>query len=126
MNVYVNKDRNMSILSYFRKGKSNRENSHETLPYIADSAGLSSREFSLDTEELENLSSEKKKRATYKQQDKLVMARYAYQHAPSRTVAKYLKEFPKLNESTIRGWLAKYRDEIKGIKDYGSKKGHQN
>ena len=92
------------------------------MPYIADSAGLSSREFSLVTEERKNLSSEKKKRVTYKEQDKLVMARYAYQHGPSRTVAKYLKDFPKLNESTIRGWLAKYRDEIKGKTDSGSKK----
>ena len=83
----VKKDRKMSILNYFRKGKANVENSQETLPYIAGSAGLSSREFSLVTEELQNLSSEKK----------LVVAGYAHQYGPSRTVAKYLKHLPKLN-----------------------------
>ena len=85
----------------------------ETLPYIAESAGLSSREISLVTEEIENLTSEKKTRVTYKEQDKLMMARYANQHGPSRTVAKYLKIFPKLKESTLRGWLVKYRNELK-------------
>ena len=115
----------MSILNYFAKGKrsvKNGEKSCETLPYIAESAGLSSREFSLVTEEIENLASEKKTRVTYKEQDKLMMARYANQHGPSRTVAKYLKDFPKLKESTLRGWLVKYRNELKSKTDSGSRK----
>ena len=86
----------MSILNYFRNGKANGEHSHETLHYIADSAGFYSREYSLVTEGMEILSSEKKKRMTSKEQDKLVMASYAHQHGRSRTVAKYLKDFQVL------------------------------
>ena len=34
-------------------------------------------------------------------------------HGPARAVAKYLPQFPKLSESTVRRWLGKYRKELK-------------
>ena len=38
-------------------------------------------------------------------------------HGPARATAMYVKQFPKLSESTVRGWVAKYRKELSGTEN---------
>ena len=50
------------------------------------------------------------KRRKYKQyteRDRLAIARYTEQDGPRRTVRKFDKQYPKLNESTVRLFLKK-------------------
>ena len=80
---------------------------------IETEVGLSSREHSLVIEEIANATgSTKSKRVNYKESDKLMIAKYANMHGPARATAKYLKQFSKLSESTVRGWVAKYRKKL--------------
>ena len=46
-----------------------------------------------------------------------MIAKYANMHGPARATAKYVKQFPKLSESTVRGWVAKYRKELSGTEN---------
>ena len=43
---------------------------------------------------------------------KLMIAKYGNIHGPACTFAKYVKQFPKLTESTVRKWIRKYRKEL--------------
>ena len=71
------------------------------------------REHALVVEEIANATgSTKSKRVSYKESDKLMIAKYGNIHGPARTIAKYVKQFPKLTESTVRKWIAKYRKEL--------------
>ena len=54
-----------------------------------------------------------RKRTFYKEEVKLKVAKFASQFGPSKAVKTFAKEFPKLSESTIRGWVTKYWDQIK-------------
>ena len=50
------------------------------------------------------------KRGKYKQyteRDRLAIARYAEQNGPRRTARKFDKQYPNLNESTLRSFLKK-------------------
>ena len=104
-----------SILNYFTK-KANDTNESQTskeASMVISNTGLSSREHSLIIEEIDNATgSTKSKRVNYKESDKLMIAEYANMHGPARATAKYVKQFPKLSESTVRGWVAKYRKEL--------------
>ena len=44
--------------------------------------------------------------------DKIRIARYACENGNSKTVSKFKKDFPKLNESAIRPWVKKYKSEL--------------
>ena len=51
------------------------------------------------------------KRGKYKQdteRDRLAIARYAEQNGPRRTAREFDKQYPNLNESTVRSFLKKY------------------
>ena len=52
-------------------------------------------------------------RVTYKEEDKCKIAKYANHCRTTNAVNRFKKEFPKLTESTVRGWLAKYRSQLK-------------
>ena len=41
-----------------------------------------------------------------------MIARHGNTHGPARAIAKFVKEFPKLTDSTVRAWIAKYRKEL--------------
>ena len=61
------------------------------------------------------------KRGTYKQyteRTRLAIARYAEQNGSRRTTRKFDKQYPNLNESTVRSFLKKYT----AIKNRGKKK----
>ena len=44
----------------------------------------------------------------YTERDRLPIARYAEQNGPRRTARKFDKQYPNLNESTVRSFLKKY------------------
>ena len=112
----LNNYKNVKKYLELRRKKANYTNesqiSKEASLVISDT-GLSSREHSLIIEEIANATgSTKFKRVNYKEGDKLMIAKYANMHGPARATAKYVKQFPKLSESTVRGWVAKYRKEL--------------
>ena len=109
-----------SILNYFTKkaNDTNESQSSKEASLVISDTGLSSRGHSLIIEEIANATgSTKSKRVNYKKSDKLMIAKYANMHGPARATAKYVKQFPKLSESTVRGWVAKYRKELSGTEN---------
>ena len=107
-----------SIFSYFNaKGSTDKENTSRVPTFGENSlTGLSSREVANIVEEIREASgieNQNKKRVTYKEQDKLRVAKYASQYGPTRTVTFFSKEFPSLSESTVRPWVQKYRSQIR-------------
>ena len=48
------------------------------------------------------------KHKQYTKRDRLAIARYAEQNGPRRTARKFDKQYPNLNESTVRSFLKKY------------------
>ena len=46
-------------------------------------------------------------------EDKNKIAKYANSCGVTSAVVQYKPEFPSLRESTVRGWLNKYRAELK-------------
>ena len=110
-----------NILSYFTANKKNNASTNETRPVVevstsdsvAHTSGLSSKEHALVIEEIANATgSAKSQRTNYQESDKLAIAKYGNIHGPARAVAKYIKQFPKLSESTVRAWIAKYRKQL--------------
>ena len=53
----------------------------------------------------------------YTERDRLAIARYAEQNGPRRTARKFDKQYPNLNESTVRSFLKKYT----AMKNHGKK-----
>ena len=113
-----------SILNYFIANKKNNAKTNQTTPVVevstsesvARTSGLSSKEHALVIEEIANATgSAKSQRTRYQESDKLVIAKYGNIHGPARAVAKYTKQFPKLSESTVRAWIAKYRKQLSTI-----------
>ena len=103
-----------SILKYFQKKTVSHPATTLQLP-PTNRTGLSSEEQSNVGLEINNASSinNKRKRVTYREEDKLKIAKYANECGTTNAVSRYKKEFPKLAESTIRGWLVKYRSQLK-------------
>ena len=48
--------------------------------------------------------------------DKIRIARYACENGNSKAGSKFESDFPKLNESTIRPWVKKYKSELSSKK----------
>ena len=48
--------------------------------------------------------------------DKIKIARYACENGNSKAVSKFKSDFPKLNESTVRPWVKKYKSELSSKK----------
>lgn len=106
----------MSLLQYFQKASISNESSAMNfwLP-STNATGLSSEEQSNVTLEINNAASIncKCKRVTYKEEDKCKIAKYANHCGTTNAVNRFKKEFPKLTESTVRGWLTKYMSQLK-------------
>ena len=49
----------------------------------------------------------RRKHKQYTERDRLAIARYTEQNGPRRTVRKFDKQYPNLNESTVRLFLKK-------------------
>ena len=53
------------------------------------------------------------KRTTYREDEKMKIAKYANIYGTVSALRYFKQDFPKLTESTIRPWLAKYRSQLK-------------
>ena len=111
---------NRSILNFFTKkgtvtsSKPKKVVADASSISVAFDSGLSEAEHALVVEEIANATGAGKptKRTVYSEKDKLMIARYGNTHGPARAIAKFVKEFPKLTDSTVRAWIAKYRKEL--------------
>ena len=56
--------------------------------------------------------SEKAKRITYKEEEKVKVTKYANLYGIANALRRYSKEFPNISESTVRGWLKKLHGEL--------------
>lgn len=54
----------------------------------------------------------RKKYKLYSEKDRLVIAKYSLQHGPRKTARKFQKQYPSLNESTVRTFVIKYKTLI--------------
>ena len=109
-----------SILSYF-SAKSGPKKTGETsndsapqIPVITAVTDISQDELSSILDEIDTSSNitSKRVRATYSEEEKLRIAKYAHLHTPSRAVKYFIKDFPNLRESTVRPWLTKFRGQL--------------
>ena len=109
-----------SIFSYFKK--SNDNNASSNIPALSAVSGVSQEELSMIVEEIgeaAQVNPQARKRVTYKDSDKVRIAKYANLYSVSRAVKHFIGEFPNLRESTIRPWLTSYRDQLKQKIDVG-------
>lgn len=111
---------NKSILNFFTKkgtvtsSKPKKVVADASSISVAFNSGLSEAKDALVVEEIVNATGAGKpmKRTVYSQKDKLMIARYGNTHGPARAIAKFVKEFTKLTDSTARAWIPKYRKEL--------------
>ena len=92
---------------------------------IKDKDGISREELITISEELQDIDEDNKtatssKRAVYKDVDKIRIARYTCENGNSKYVSMFESDFPKLNESTIRPRVKKYKSELSSEKSQTS------
>ena len=75
-----------------------------------ESFGVSSKEYESIVETIKPAG--KVKRITYKEEDKMKSRKYANLYGIANAVRQYSKEFPNISESTLVGWLRKFRGEL--------------
>ena len=104
----------MSLFKYFAPSKSKprvfvakQVQSLHMSPSLESYSGISSQEAELVSTELIYLSNdEDKKRTKYKEEEKVKIVRYAINY--TKAARNFISDFPKLTESTVRGWVVKY------------------
>ena len=79
---------------------------------IVENSGVSEREYGNIVESI-NISTENKGRKTYKKEDKMKIAKCVNIYGVATAVRRYKSDFPKITESTVHGWLMKFRKEMK-------------
>lgn len=90
-----------------------QENVKSNVPRVHDETILGVTDFKNVQNAVDNLDN---KRGTYKKytdQERFIIGRYASENGATCTVRKYKKQFPKLNESTVRSMKQKYEEELK-------------
>ena len=99
-----------SVLNYFTRAdkgtSSNAAISTGGVPGILDS------EFSNIADQGQNTSGVKCKKDTYGELQKSEITKYANEYGKANAVVKYNGEFPSLTESTVDGWLKRYRSQL--------------
>ena len=105
----------MSILGYFTKSKEGKANERvvKTLPPKEDYGIITRKEYDSIKDTLDLHPETKKRRVTYKEEEKVKVAKYARSHGVTNTIRFFKKEFPNLTESSVRPWVSKYKEEIK-------------
>ena len=105
----------MSILDYFTKHKEGKakERVVKTLPPKEDYGIISGKEYDSIKGILDLHPKTKKRRVTYKEEEKMKVGKYACSHGVTNAIRFFKKEFPNLTESTARPWASKYKEEIK-------------
>lgn len=62
---------------------------------------------------MQQVDTKKKKRSVYEEKDKQDIAKYAAQFGTTAAIRKFKHRFPNLNESTVRPWLKRYKENLK-------------
>ena len=107
----------MSLFKYFAPSKSKPESVCSKASSVAASqesySGISLQEAELVSTKLIYLSNkEDKKRAKYKEEEKVKIVCYAIKYTAVKAAHNFISDFPKLTESTVRGWVVKYKSEL--------------
>ena len=102
----------MSILTYFTRTAAGQSAENIILPSREES-GVLSTEYDCIVKEVQNGPPAKRKRTTYREDEKMKIAKYANIYGTVSALRHFKQDFPKLTESTIRPWLAKYRSQLK-------------
>ncbi|PFX26609.1 hypothetical protein AWC38_SpisGene8728 [Stylophora pistillata] len=100
----------MSILMYFTREGSNTQGI--ILPSREESGVFHSEYVSIVTE-VQSMPQVKRKRKTYREGEKIKIAKYADSHGTVNAIKHFRQDFPNLTESTLRPWVAKYRLEAR-------------
>ena len=105
----------MSILDYLTKNKEGKakERVVKTLLPNKDYGIISGKEYDSIKDTLALHPEIKKRRVTYKEEEKMKVVKYGCSHGVTSTVRFFKKDFPNLMESTVRPWVSKYKEEIK-------------
>ena len=117
----------MSLFNYFSRLTPNQQQDHPstsahvtTLPPHDNFEGINLVEYANVAENL-RLGCAKNRRQTYKEEEKIRITKYANSYGTTAAIKFFKNEFPNLRESTVRPWLATYRDGLKR-KDISSSK----
>ncbi|XP_068756661.1 uncharacterized protein [Montipora capricornis] len=102
---------NKSISSYFSREKSSQSQVVILPPRVE--SGVLDAEYNCIAKELESSAQFKRKRKTYREDEKLKIAKYANTHGFVSTVSLFKQDYPDLKESTVCSWVVKYRSEVK-------------
>ena len=100
----------MSILKYSTSNKTSTGNEDNAIFPTPESFGVSSKEYESIVETIKPAG--KVKTITYKEEDKMKSRKYANLYGIANAVRQYSKEFPNISESTLVGWLRKFRGEL--------------
>ena len=95
----------MSILTYFRRKGSSTQGI--VLPPREES-GVLETEYNCIVTEKQSMRQVKRKRTTYRKDEKIKIAKYANIHGSASAIRHFKQDFPNLSESTIYvpGWLS--------------------
>ena len=102
----------MSLFNHFQRTVKETDGSKlcgsmkEELPEI-----ITQREMEYIQSNLQQVHTKKKRRFVYEEKDKQDVAKYAAQYDTTAAIRKFKHRFPNLNESTVRPWLKKYRED---------------
>lgn len=104
----------LSIFAYFLKERNHDSggNSNEIVIPSAENSGIPKEHYDRVIEQL-IVPGEKKKRCSYTEKDKLRITICANQMGTTNAIQHYKKDLPHLKESTLRGWMSKFRSEMK-------------
>ena len=105
----------MSLFNYFSRltptDQSSQQRRQVVLPPPDESSGISHHEFISISDAL-SMDSEVSRRTTYKEEDKLSIAKYANMFGVASAVRHFQSKHHTIQESTVRGWLVKYRESL--------------
>ena len=108
----------MPILNYFPKSGTTKHQRQNVVLPPAEVIVASYVEY-INISEAVNQIVGRSGRTTYKEEEKIRIAKYANLHTTTNVLKHFKKEFPNLSESSIRRWLSTYRKHLKAKVDSG-------
>ena len=125
VDIFSNSVYRMSLSKYFEPVKDKAKGKFSDASSIAltlsnkDESGISREELITVSKELQDINDNKTATshlAVHKDVDKIRIARYACENGKSKAVSKFKSDFLKLNESTERPWVKRYKSELSSEK----------
>ena len=101
----------MSLYNYFPRSEAGSSQSLRNELPPQETSGVSSTEYNNIVEILETIPV-RRGRTTYKEGQKMRIAKSANMFTLAKAVQHFKDEFPYLSESTIRPWLKSYRENL--------------